>query len=58
MFILTNDGGLGPAGGEIDIQTAILLSQRAFLLKVHAQGIPLALLKGAEYRDSKVGFSI
>jgi len=58
MFIMTNDGGVESTASENDVQMAILLSQRIFLLKIHAHGIPLALLKGAEYRDSKVSFSI
>jgi len=57
MFIMTNDGGVESTAGAYAVQTAILLCQRIFLLKIHAHGIPLALLKGAEYRDSKVGFS-
>jgi len=57
MFIMTNDGGVESTAGAYTVQTAILLCQRIFLLKIHAHGIPLALLEGAEYRDSKVGFS-
>lgn len=51
MFVMTNDGGplsddktnVGPA-----------LCQRAFIFDVMARSIPIALLHGATFRDSKV----
>jgi len=55
MFIMTNDGGLygeDPSNST----TAAILCQRIFLLQIlsSSAGIAIALLKGTEYRESKV----
>ena len=51
MFVMTNDGGvLNP---DDDLSEALLL-QRVFIFDVLAQGTSVALLQGAEYRESKV----
>lgn len=50
MFVMTNDGGVHPGNNSSDAQ----LLQRVFIFDILAQGISVALLQGAEYRDSKV----
>jgi len=55
MFIMTNDGGL--YGDHPSNSTAAaILCQRIFLLQIlsSSAGIAVALLKGTEYRESKV----
>ncbi|KAF8958161.1 hypothetical protein BDZ97DRAFT_66327 [Flammula alnicola] len=53
MFVMTNDGGLGDSGTS-STKIAIIFSQRAFFLSILSGGMSVALLKGAEYRDSKI----
>jgi hypothetical protein len=52
MFVMTNDGG--PVS---DNQARVdpILCQRAFIFDIMARSIPIALLHGATFRDSKVG---
>lgn len=52
MFVMTNDGGPVPNNPE---RAAPALCQRAFIFDVMARSIPIALLHGAVFRDSKVG---
>lgn len=56
MFILTNDGGNQAPKGS-DIEASRILAQRSFLFDLSKQGFALALLYGAEYRDSKVRYT-
>lgn len=51
MFVMTNDGG--PVSGN-QARAAPALCQRAFIFDVMARSIPIALLRGAVFRDSKV----
>jgi hypothetical protein len=53
MFVLLNDGGM-PEDIDHDIATRILI-QRGFVFGLLTSGIAVALLHGAEFRDSKVG---
>ncbi|KAJ3864645.1 hypothetical protein EV359DRAFT_40572 [Lentinula novae-zelandiae] len=52
MFIMVNDGGtlVNAQGGQY--KRALL--QRELLFELSRQGLAFALLKGAEYRDSKI----
>lgn len=52
MFVMTNDGG---SVSDDQTKTAPVLCQRAFIFDVMARSIPIALLHGATFRDSKVG---
>ena len=52
MFVMTNDGGPIPHNRNI---ASPALCQRAFIFDVMARSIPIALLHGATFRDSKVG---
>ena len=52
MFVMTNDGG---SVSDDQTRTAPVLCQRAFIFNVMARSIPIALLHGATFRDSKVG---
>jgi hypothetical protein len=52
MFVMTNDGG--PISDD-KIRAGPALCQRAFIFDVMARSIPIALLHGATFRDSKVG---
>lgn len=53
MFIMANDGGiLDDDRGLFSAER--ILTMRIFLSQALSGGIALALLKGAEYRDSKV----
>ena len=55
MFLMTNDGGVcEPEPTTTTLQAERILSQRIFILSMICMGIGVALLKGAEYRDSKV----
>lgn len=52
MFVMTNDGG---AVSNNETRAAPVLCQRAFIFDVMARSIPIALLHGAVFRESKVG---
>lgn len=54
MFVMTNDGG--PVSDD-QARAASSLCQRAFIFEVMARSIPIALLHGANFRDSKVSNS-
>jgi hypothetical protein len=56
MFVMTNDGGVFQLDPTVDptLQAERILSQRIFLLKMICSGTGITLLKGAEYRDSRV----
>ncbi|GJJ07983.1 hypothetical protein Clacol_002190 [Clathrus columnatus] len=57
MFIMTNDGGIVDKHVSDAVQETTakrILVQRIFFFRILYSGIPIALLKGAEYRDSKV----
>lgn len=51
MFVMTNDGGPIP---DNQISAGPTLCQRAFIFDVMARSIPIALLHGAIFRDTKV----
>ncbi|KAF9648472.1 P-loop containing nucleoside triphosphate hydrolase protein [Thelephora ganbajun] len=51
MFVMTNDGG--PISDD-EIRVGPALCQRAFIFDVMARSIPIALLHGASFRDSKI----
>ncbi|EIW61285.1 P-loop containing nucleoside triphosphate hydrolase protein [Trametes versicolor FP-101664 SS1] len=53
MFVMTNDGGV-VEGAASTAHTERILLQRVFIYTLLAQGISITLLKGAEYRDSKI----
>ena len=55
MFVMTNDGGSIP---KSKIRADPILCQRAFIFDVMAKSIPIALLHGAIFRDSKVDDSL
>ncbi|KDQ52162.1 hypothetical protein JAAARDRAFT_73245 [Jaapia argillacea MUCL 33604] len=52
MFVMANDGGLGDT--QTPLAAEISLNQRVFLLDLLSQGIAVALLEGAEFRNSKI----
>ncbi|KAF8812130.1 P-loop containing nucleoside triphosphate hydrolase protein [Phlegmacium glaucopus] len=62
MFIMTNDGGVcqpeptdeRKPTDEPEPTAERILSQRIFILNIACRGTGVALLKGAEYRDSKI----
>lgn len=51
MFVMTNDGG-SPGNGLY--QTEATLAQRVLVFETLSQGIPVVLLRGVEFHDSKV----
>lgn len=53
MFVMTDDGGIAGGASTVAATERILL-QRVFLYSLHSQGVSVTLLRGAEYRDSKV----
>ena len=53
MFVMTNDGG---TVSDNQTRAAPVLCQRAFIFDVMARSIPIALLRGAIFRDSKVSY--
>ncbi|CAA7261143.1 unnamed protein product [Cyclocybe aegerita] len=53
MFVMTNDGGLSDENAT-ELQASRAFQQRSFLLGILSSGISVALLKGAEFRDSKI----
>ncbi|KAH9846953.1 P-loop containing nucleoside triphosphate hydrolase protein [Lenzites betulinus] len=53
MFVLTNDGG-AMEGRTSNAYAERVLLQRVFIYTVLTQGVSVTLLKGAEYRDSKI----
>ena len=55
MFIMANDGGLSDDKAS-QFTTKRILCQRIFFFNVLSRGISVTLLKGAEYRDSKVRY--
>ena len=52
MFVMTNDGG---SVSDDQVRAGPALCQRAFIFDTMARSIPIALLRGAIFRDSKVG---
>ena len=56
MFIMTNDGGVFQQEPTVErtLQAERILSQRIFVLNMISTGTGITLLKGAEYRDSRV----
>lgn len=53
MFIMANDGGvLAEDKGLLAAERILIM--RFFLSQALSSGITVALLKGSEYRDSKV----
>lgn len=56
MFVMTNDGGVFQPESTVDatLQAERILSQRVFILNMICTGTGITLLKGAEYRDSRV----
>lgn len=53
MFFMTNDGG---SPSKVILETEAILTQRVSIFGMLSQGIPVVLLRGAEFRDSKVCF--
>ena len=53
MFVMINDGGM-LEGRESAQSAEHLLIQRSFMFDLLGQGISLTLLKGTEFRESKV----
>ncbi|EJF64914.1 P-loop containing nucleoside triphosphate hydrolase protein [Dichomitus squalens LYAD-421 SS1] len=53
MFVMTSDGGTVMDSSPIAAAERILL-QRVFLYSLLTQGVSVAMLRGAEYRDSKI----
>ncbi|KAF8155693.1 hypothetical protein B0H34DRAFT_506081 [Crassisporium funariophilum] len=53
MFVMTNDGGVQNQGSS-SCEVEGMFIQRSFLLSLLSGGTAAALLKGAEYRDSKI----
>lgn len=53
---MTNDGGVFHPEPTVDttLQAERILSQRIFILNMICTGTGITLLKGAEYRDSRV----
>ena len=56
MFVMTSDGGIVEDSSPAPAAERILL-QRVFLYSLLAQGVSVTLLRGAEYRDSKVCYT-
>lgn len=56
MFVMTNDGGVFQLEATVEtaLQAERILSQRIFILNLICSGTGITLLKGAEYRDSRV----
>jgi ATP-dependent RNA helicase DDX60 len=56
MFVMTNDGGVFQQEPTVErtLQAERILSQRIFVLNMLCTGTGITLLKGAEYRDSRV----
>jgi len=52
MFVMTNDGG---SIYDDQISAGPILCQRAFIFDTMARSLPIALLRGAVFRDAKVG---
>lgn len=55
MFVMLNDGGT-PKESNYDMAARILM-QREFIFGLLTSGVAVTLLHGAEFRDSKVGWS-
>ncbi|KAI9000928.1 P-loop containing nucleoside triphosphate hydrolase protein [Trametes punicea] len=53
MFVMTDDGGVVDESSSITHAERVLL-QRVFMYSLLSQGVSIATLKGAEYRDSKI----
>lgn len=53
MFVMLNDGGR-PENIDDDMATRILV-QRNLIFGLLTSGVAVTLLRGAEFRDSKVG---
>ncbi|KAG5652595.1 hypothetical protein H0H81_004426 [Sphagnurus paluster] len=53
MFVMTNDGGVLD-GIQPRLAAERTLMQRMFIYDLLSGGLPIALLRGAEYRDSKI----
>lgn len=54
MFIMTNDGGSASKQSATNAQTQTVLLQRLFLSWFLTRGIAVVLLKGCEFRGSKI----
>jgi hypothetical protein len=52
MFVMLDDGGV--LSDNTDFAAERTLIKRAFLCQVLSSGLSISLLKGAEFRDSKV----
>jgi len=52
MFIMIDDGG--SVENDIELRAARALTQRTFIYEFLARGIAVALMRGAEFKDSKV----
>ncbi|KAI0660897.1 P-loop containing nucleoside triphosphate hydrolase protein [Cubamyces menziesii] len=53
MFVMTNDGGVAEESSS-ETHAARVLLQRVFIYNLLCQGVSVTLLKGAQYRDSKI----
>ncbi|EGO30017.1 hypothetical protein SERLADRAFT_413254 [Serpula lacrymans var. lacrymans S7.9] len=54
MFVMMNDGGLLETKDIDSLAAERILCQRVFLLDLLASGIAVTLLRGAEFRDSRI----
>lgn len=58
MFVMTNDGGLLPTDSADteahSVSAERILVQRMFIFDILTAGIAITIIKGAEFRDSKV----
>jgi ATP-dependent RNA helicase DDX60 len=52
MFIMTDDGG--PVENDILRRSERALTQRTLIYEFLSRGIAVALMRGAEFKDSKV----
>ncbi|KAI0776031.1 P-loop containing nucleoside triphosphate hydrolase protein [Trametes elegans] len=53
MFVMTNDGGVVEES-SLDAHADRVLLQRVFIYNLLSQGVSVTILKGAEFRDSKI----
>jgi ATP-dependent RNA helicase DDX60 len=52
MFIMTDDGGSVPSDLQLHAERALI--QRTFVYDLLTNGIAVALMRGAEFKDAKV----
>lgn len=57
MFVMTNDGGVVVRSDSASHTPELVLIQRVLVHDLLSNGVSVILLKGAEFRDSKVSVS-